>query len=169
MGVRGSSEAWRRGRVKYSGGCSSSHKSAAAGRVDHSLLSFKRVTEVAASPRQGKPVRPFVSIVFKSCKNLGALFLHSACCCMTPHRWRFPGVGEYQCFDRYMLADLRAAAAAAGHPEWGHGGPHDAGHYNSRSWDTGFFKSQGGRWQSDYGHFFQSWYRWGSWRLSVQL
>jgi beta-amylase len=68
-------------------------------------------------------------------------------------------VGEYQCFDKYMLADLRAAAAAAGHPEWGHGGPHDAGHYNSRSWETGFFKSQGGRWQSEYGHFFQSWYR----------
>jgi beta-amylase len=41
----------------------------------------------------------------------------------------------------------------------GHGGPHDAGHYNSRSWETGFFKSQGGRWQGEYGHFFQSWYR----------
>lgn len=69
-----------------------------------------------------------------------------------------------------MLADLRAAAAAAGHPEWGHGGPHDAGHYNSRSWDTGFFKSQGGRWQSDYGHFFQSWYRWGGgWLCSCSL
>jgi beta-amylase len=80
-------------------------------------------------------------------------------CLFCVHRWRFPGVGEYQCFDKYMLADLRAAAAAAGHPEWGHGGPHDAGHYNSRSWETGFFKSQGGRWQSEYGHFFQSWYR----------
>lgn len=33
-------------------------------------------------------------------------------------RWRFPGVGEFQCFDAYMLADLRAAAEAAGHPEW---------------------------------------------------
>jgi hypothetical protein len=29
----------------------------------------------------------------------------------------------------------------AGHPEWGHGGPHDAGHYNSKSWETGFFVS----------------------------
>lgn len=73
-------------------------------------------------------------------------------------RWRFPGVGEYQCCDKYMLADLRAAACAAGHPEWGHGGPHDAGHYNSRSWDTGFFRSQGGNWQTEYGHFFLSWY-----------
>jgi beta-amylase len=59
-----------------------------------------------------------------------------------------------------MLADLRAAARAVGHPEWGHGGPHDAGHYNSRSWETGFFVSQGGNWQSEYGHFFLSWYRW---------
>lgn len=57
-----------------------------------------------------------------------------------------------------MLADLRAAARAAGHPEWGHGGPHDAGHYNSRSWETGFFVSQGGNWQTEYGHFFLSWY-----------
>jgi beta-amylase len=38
-------------------------------------------------------------------------------------------VGEYQCCDKYMLADLRAAARAVGHPEWGHGGPHDAGRW----------------------------------------
>jgi beta-amylase len=37
-------------------------------------------------------------------------------------------------------------------------GPHDAGHYNSSSWDTGFFVSQGGSWSSPYGHFFLSWY-----------
>lgn len=33
-------------------------------------------------------------------------------------RWRFPGVGEFQCFDRYMMASLCRAAEAAGHPEW---------------------------------------------------
>lgn len=33
-------------------------------------------------------------------------------------RWRFPGVGEFQCFDRYMMASLRRAAEAVGHPEW---------------------------------------------------
>ncbi len=33
-------------------------------------------------------------------------------------RWRFPGVGEFQCYDRYMLDSLRKAAEAAGHPEW---------------------------------------------------
>ena len=33
-------------------------------------------------------------------------------------RWRFPGVGEFQCFDRYMLASLRSAADEAGMPSW---------------------------------------------------
>lgn len=72
-------------------------------------------------------------------------------------RWRFPGVGEFQCYDKYMLADLKQAANAVGHPEWGLSGPHDAGHYNSSSWETGFFIN-GGSWCSDYGHFFLSWY-----------
>ena len=33
-------------------------------------------------------------------------------------RWRFPGVGEFQCYDRYMLEDLRARANALDRPEW---------------------------------------------------
>lgn len=37
-------------------------------------------------------------------------------------------------------------------------GPHDAGHYNSVSGDTGFFNSQGGSWNTAYGHFFLTWY-----------
>ena len=49
---------------------------------------------------------------------------------------------------RYMLASLQEAAIAAGHPEWGHGGPHDSGNYNSQSFETGFFKSYGGSWDS---------------------
>ena len=49
---------------------------------------------------------------------------------------------------RYMLASLREASIAAGHPEWGHGGPHDSGNYNSQSSETGFFKSYGGSWDS---------------------
>ena len=40
----------------------------------------------------------------------------------------------------------------------GMSGPHDAGHYNSSSWETGFFVSQGGSWSTPYGHFFLSWY-----------
>jgi beta-amylase len=73
-------------------------------------------------------------------------------------RWRFPGVGEFQCHDRYMLESLKAAAVAAGHPEWGHGGPHDAGTYNSLAPETGFFKSYGGSWEGEYGRFFLEWY-----------
>lgn len=37
-------------------------------------------------------------------------------------------------------------------------GPHDAGHYNCSSWETGFFVSQGGSWNTTYGHFFLEWY-----------
>ena len=135
-------------------------------------------------------------------------------------RWRFPGVGEFQCFDAYMLASLKSAAEAAGHPEWwapvhscpaascarGMGcrwlaclsgsaicqsplgslacgepqasvcdAPSSKGNdivqlshslapcwlcrgYNSAAWETGFFVSDGGSWNSDYGHFFLSWY-----------
>lgn len=36
--------------------------------------------------------------------------------------WRFPGVGEFQCYDRRALAQLAKAAVASGHPEWGHAG-----------------------------------------------
>ncbi|GIL83204.1 hypothetical protein Vretimale_11282 [Volvox reticuliferus] len=73
-------------------------------------------------------------------------------------RWRFPGVGEFQCYDKYMLECLRRAAEAAGHPEWGRSGPHDAGHYNSSIWDSGFFNSNTGSWKTAYGEFFLSWY-----------
>lgn len=73
-------------------------------------------------------------------------------------RWRFPGVGQFQCFDKYMLGRLKEAARAIGRPEWGHGGPHDAGHYNSREWETGFFRNDGGSFETEYGRFFLKWY-----------
>eukprot|EP00249_Psilotum_nudum_P016773 c25982_g1_i2 orf=254-2119(+) len=71
--------------------------------------------------------------------------------------WRFPGIGEFQCYDKYMLASLRAAAAATGNSEWGHGGPGDAGHYNNFPDETNFFRREGG-WTSAYGEFFLEWY-----------
>ena len=37
-------------------------------------------------------------------------------------------------------------------------GVHDCGDYNSPAWDTAFFVSSGGSWNTDYGHFFLSWY-----------
>lgn len=72
--------------------------------------------------------------------------------------WRFPGVGEFQCYDRRALRSVAAAAEAAGHPEWGHGGPDDAGHYNSTPEETAFFRSWGGSWDTEYGAFFMGWY-----------
>jgi len=72
-------------------------------------------------------------------------------------KWRFPGIGEFQCYDKYSLASLRAAALAVDQPQWGLAGPHDAGTYNSRPHDTPFFTAAG-RWASPYGHFFLSWY-----------
>ncbi|KAJ7544248.1 hypothetical protein O6H91_09G071500 [Diphasiastrum complanatum] len=71
--------------------------------------------------------------------------------------WRFPGNGEFQCYDKYMLASLKANAEAAGRPEWGLGGPHDAGHYNQWPEDAGFFRREGA-WNSSYGNFFLEWY-----------
>ena len=35
----------------------------------------------------------------------------------------YPGVGEFQCYDPYMLQQLKQAAIDAGQPEWGNGGP----------------------------------------------
>ncbi|GIM06522.1 hypothetical protein Vretimale_10821 [Volvox reticuliferus] len=71
--------------------------------------------------------------------------------------WRFPGAGEFQCYDRRALASLAQAAREAGHPEWGYTGPHDAGEYNSIPEHTGFF-SQNGSWNTPYGRFFLEWY-----------
>ncbi|XP_059275816.1 beta-amylase 3, chloroplastic-like [Lycium ferocissimum] len=71
--------------------------------------------------------------------------------------WRFPGIGEFQCYDKYMRASLAAAAKAAGKDEWGQGGPHDSGQYNQFPEDTGFFQRDG-TWNSEYGQFFLEWY-----------
>ncbi|QDZ21837.1 beta-amylase [Chloropicon primus] len=73
-------------------------------------------------------------------------------------RWRFPGIGEFQCYDAYMLADLKEKAKEVGHPEWGHGGPHDSGNYTKCPWETGFFHPQNGSYNTEYGNFFLEWY-----------
>eukprot|EP00850_Spirogloea_muscicola_P013637 SM000093S24448 [mRNA] locus=s93:418081:420021:+ [translate_table: standard] len=73
-------------------------------------------------------------------------------------RWRFPGIGEFQCYDKYMMANLRACAVAVGMPDWGTFGPHDAGCYNDWPNDTGFFNCHYGSWNTAYGDFFLSWY-----------
>ena len=72
--------------------------------------------------------------------------------------WKFPGIGAFQCYDKYMLSSLKAAAESAGKPEWGSTGPTDAGHYNNWPEDTQFFRKENGGWCSPYGEFFLSWY-----------
>ncbi|KAL8201054.1 hypothetical protein R6Q57_012393 [Mikania cordata] len=71
--------------------------------------------------------------------------------------WRFPGIGEFQCYDKYMKASLEAEAEAKGERDWGKSGPHDSGHYNQFPEDTGFFRRDG-TWDTDYGRFFLEWY-----------
>lgn len=71
--------------------------------------------------------------------------------------WRFPGIGEFQCYDKYMVSSLKAAAHSIGNPEWGMGGPCDAGCYNNWPEDTDFFRREGG-WNTPYGEFFLGWY-----------
>eukprot|EP01119_Soliformovum_irregulare_P005454 TRINITY_DN17216_c0_g1_i1.p1 TRINITY_DN17216_c0_g1~~TRINITY_DN17216_c0_g1_i1.p1 ORF type:complete len:453 (-),score=103.49 TRINITY_DN17216_c0_g1_i1:49-1221(-) len=75
------------------------------------------------------------------------------------NRWTYCGVGEFQCSDKYMLANLANAADNAGHSDWGTGGPDNAGEWNSHPSDTGFFNSNGNNnYQSAYGQFFLGWY-----------
>lgn len=75
------------------------------------------------------------------------------------HGWRYPGIGEFQCYDKYMQKSLRKAAEARGHTFWARG-PDNAGYYNSQPHDTGFFRD-GGDYNSYYGRFFLRWYSQG--------
>lgn len=72
-------------------------------------------------------------------------------------RWTFPGIGEFQCYDKYLLSHLKACAHHFGQPSWGLGGPHDAGSYCQWPHQTGFFH-QHGSWAMPYGKFFLQWY-----------
>eukprot|EP01125_Pyxidicula_operculata_P021785 TRINITY_DN8637_c0_g1_i1.p1 TRINITY_DN8637_c0_g1~~TRINITY_DN8637_c0_g1_i1.p1 ORF type:complete len:445 (-),score=89.28 TRINITY_DN8637_c0_g1_i1:135-1469(-) len=76
--------------------------------------------------------------------------------------WSFPGVGEFQCYDRYLLASLKQAASGAGHPEWGNGGPDNAGNYNCNPCQdqncAPFFNNGFDNYASQYGQFFLTWY-----------
>lgn len=76
--------------------------------------------------------------------------------CPVKHGWRYPGIGEFQCYDQYLLKSLRKAAETRGHPTWARG-PDNAGTYNSQPHETGFF-CDGGDYDGYYGRFFLSWY-----------
>ncbi|XP_042505641.1 beta-amylase 2, chloroplastic-like, partial [Macadamia integrifolia] len=72
------------------------------------------------------------------------------------HGWRYPGIGEFQCYDKYLLKSLRKAAEARGHVVWARG-PGNAGSYISQPHETGFF-CDGGEYDGYYGRFFLNWY-----------
>ncbi|KAB2615420.1 inactive beta-amylase 4 [Pyrus ussuriensis x Pyrus communis] len=46
-------------------------------------------------------------------------------------KWKFPGICEFQCYDKYTLGDLTMAARKEGKPQWEEKGPQKAGCYNS--------------------------------------
>ncbi|KAL3622103.1 Leucine-rich repeat receptor-like serine/threonine-protein kinase bam2 [Castilleja foliolosa] len=80
------------------------------------------------------------------------------------HGWEFPGIGEFQCYDKYLTKSLTKAAEVRGHLFWGKA-PDNAGSYNSKPQDTRFFWYRGspfspGRddFDSFYGRFFLKWY-----------
>ncbi|CAO1941724.1 unnamed protein product [Urochloa humidicola] len=70
--------------------------------------------------------------------------------------WVFPGIGQFQCYDKYLAADFKAAAMEAGHPEWEL--PRDAGEVNDTPEDTEFFAAEGGTYLTEQGRFFLTWY-----------
>lgn len=69
-----------------------------------------------------------------------------------------PGVGEFQCYDKYILKSLKHRAGEAGQPLWGLAGPHDAPTYGQSPNSTRFFNNEEGSWESPYAEFFLSWY-----------
>lgn len=80
--------------------------------------------------------------------------------------WTFPGIGEFQFYDKYMSAQLLAAANAAGEPSWAAGpsgaGPLllTAGNYNDTPQQTQFFTpgTTTQNFQSTFGQWFLTWY-----------
>ncbi|CAA0812021.1 Beta-amylase 8 [Striga hermonthica] len=70
--------------------------------------------------------------------------------------WRYPGIGEFQCYDKYLLQNLKKAAKLRGHSFWARA-PDNAGYYNSKPHETGFFCERGD-YDSYYGRFFLQWY-----------
>ncbi|KAJ1438051.1 Glycoside hydrolase, family 14 [Sesbania bispinosa] len=75
-----------------------------------------------------------------------------------PHLAWSHELGEFQCYDKYMLASLNASARSIGKREWGNGGPFGAGSLMQNPEHTEFFRNEGGSWNTPYGKFFLEWY-----------
>ncbi|GFY99132.1 beta-amylase 6 [Actinidia rufa] len=71
---------------------------------------------------------------------------------LCPHRWLLERI---QCYDKYLEAEFKEAAASAGHPEWSL--PDNAGEYNDTPESTEFLRPNG-TYITDEGKFFLTWY-----------
>ncbi|CAK0759773.1 hypothetical protein CVIRNUC_002723 [Coccomyxa viridis] len=70
-----------------------------------------------------------------------------------------PGIGEFQCYDKFMMSDLRNHAEAVNEPEWGDPPREGAGSYDFAPWETEFFAlTNAASWLQPYGKFFMEWY-----------
>ncbi|KAK8957935.1 hypothetical protein KSP39_PZI001484 [Platanthera zijinensis] len=63
----------------------------------------------------------------------------------------------FQCYDKNMLASLRACTHDIGMHEWGYGGPLGASDSMQNPEEACFFRTDGS-WNSHYGRFFLEWY-----------
>ncbi|KAF9689206.1 hypothetical protein SADUNF_Sadunf01G0067500 [Salix dunnii] len=72
--------------------------------------------------------------------------------------WHTRELGEFQCYDKYMIASLNACAHDVGMRGWGYGGPIGSGNLMHDPENTEFFKSNGGSWNTPSGKFFLQWY-----------
>ncbi|RAL49912.1 unnamed protein product [Cuscuta campestris] len=71
--------------------------------------------------------------------------------------WRSHELGEFQCYDKYMLASQSACAGEIGMREWANGGPIGASNLMHNPESTVFFRRDGS-WNTPYGEFFLKWY-----------
>ncbi|KAK7261051.1 hypothetical protein RIF29_27354 [Crotalaria pallida] len=70
--------------------------------------------------------------------------------------WVFPGIGEFQCYDKYLEADFKKFAASLNHPEWKL--PDNAGQCNDTPESTEFFRSNNGAYKTSDALHFLTWY-----------
>jgi len=72
--------------------------------------------------------------------------------------WTFPGVGEFQCYDKYLAGIYNITAVKFSHPEFARLPPSHAVSYNGLPGDIPFFSNGTDNYQSAYGQYFLSWY-----------
>uniref|UniRef100_A0A0D3DMD7 Beta-amylase n=1 Tax=Brassica oleracea var. oleracea TaxID=109376 RepID=A0A0D3DMD7_BRAOL len=65
---------------------------------------------------------------------------------------KFSGIGEFQCYEKYLRSSLQAYAESVEKTNWGTSGPHDAGEYKNLPEDTEFFQEIWNRKLLEHGH-----------------